>query len=213
MLLILTATPKPAEASDRQDSVKFSWALVCQQQEEASKPIDYHASVIPMHSGDRFKIYLKPITPCFIYLYLYDSQGNLYLVFPEDFEFFEQNTRPPRNYELPGVNSWFYLDENNGVELFYLIVSTQRLEKLERSTVRHLSAAGRSESSGAAAAVKHEVLDEIKRLIKESSYLSSSAEKPIAVAGHFRGIRQDTELKGISIEASEIYVQTIRLKH
>ena len=53
----------------------------------------------------------------------------------------------------------------------------------------------------------------IKRLIKESSYLSEAAEKPVAVAGDFRGIREEKDLNGVYVEAAKVYVKTIRLAH
>lgn len=117
-----------------------------------------------------------------------------------------------RKYNLPGGNNWFYLDDNGGIEVFYLIVSDQRLQSLEESTKRYLE--GRAKQRNLQnITYKHGVLDEIKLIIKESSYLSGTVEKPIAVAGDFRGIKEEDELNGVSIEAKDIYVKTIRLVH
>ena len=214
VLLVLAAGwGQPASAGDRSGSVLFSWALVCQDEAGVGKAVNYQKNVIRLEAGDRFKIYLQPSKSCYIYLYLYDAQKNLFLVFPDDFELFEQNSRIARNYELPGVNSWFYLDEAGGVELFYLIASSRRLEELEGSTKRYLQGSRAQMDDLKAIAVKHEVLDEIRRLIKETSYLSEASEKPVAVAGDFRGIREEHELNGVRIETTEIYVKTIRLQH
>ena len=200
-------------AGDRDGSVMFSWALVVRSETGLSKTVDYQQNIIRLESGDRFKIYLKPRNACFIYLYLYDAQNNLFLIFPDDFENFAQNSQISTNYELPGINSWFYLDEARGVELFYLIASPRRLEELERSTLRYLAEQTTHGNDLQAVACKHDVVDEIKRLIKETSYLSDAAEKPVAVAGHFRGIREEHELNGLRIETTGIYVKTIRLQH
>ena len=212
ILLLLATVPGQTVFTDQDSSIIFSWAFVYQGKDEITKPIDYSKSVVRLESGDRLKIYLKPLNTCHFYLYLHDSQKNLYLLFPEDFTFFDTNLQITRKYDLPGENSWFYLDESGGIEVFYLIVSEHRLRSLEESTKRYWE--GRAKQRNFQnIAYKHEVLDEIKRIIKESSYLSDTVEKPIAVAGDFRGIREEDELNGVSIEATDIYVKTIRLAH
>ena len=213
LILVLSGPAREAFAADRDGSVRFSWALIYENEQGICEPIDYRSNVIRLQSGNKFKIHLKPHSACYIYLLLYDSQKDLFLVFPEDFEAFEGNTRLVRNYELPGVNSWFYLDNNSGTELFYLIASSRRLDQLEQRVVEYLKehAASRRDRQGESG--KYAVLDEVKRLIKETSYLSDAAEKPVAVAGNFRGIREEHELNGIRVEAAEIYVETIRLQH
>lgn len=212
ILLLLATVPGQTVYTDQDSSIIFSWAFVYQGKDEITKPIDYSKNVVRLESGDRLKIYLKPLNTCHFYLYLHDSQKNLYLLFPEDFTFFDTNLQITRKYDLPGENSWFYLDDSGGIEVFYLIVSEHRLRSLEESTKRYWE--GRAKQRNFQnIAYKHEVLDEIKRIIKESSYLSDTVEKPIAVAGDFRGIREEDELNGVSIEATDIYVKTIRLAH
>ena len=209
VLLLLLVPGGTVHAGDRASTVSFSWALICQSKQAAPRPVDYRLNVVPLESGDRFKFYLRPLKPCYLYLYLYDSDKNLYLLFPENFQLREQNSGFTRNIVLPGVNSWFYLDERGGTELFYLIASARRLQELERKTERYLE----QRSAAGGLSDKHEVLDAIRRLVKESSYLSGAAEKPIAVAGDFRGISQEYELNGIRIEATGVYVKAIRLQH
>ena len=212
ILLVLAYTGEQSVFADQDSSIIFSWAFVYQDKDEITKPIDYSKSVVPLESGDRLKIYLKPLNACHFYLYLHDSQKNLYLLFPEDFTFFDKSLQITRKYDLPGGNNWFYLDDNGGIEVFYLIVSDQRLQSLEESTKRYLE--GRAKQRNLQnITYKHGVLDEIKLIIKESSYLSGTVEKPIAVAGDFRGIKEEDELNGVSIEAKDIYVKTIRLVH
>ena len=212
--ILLTITPTATLlAGDRASAVAFSWALIYQDNQGELRPIDYGLNVVPLESGDRFKFYLKPLKPCYLYLYLYDSDKNLYLLFPENLEPREHNAELVRNFELPGVNSWFYLDEQGGIELFYLIASPRRLHELERKTARYMEGQPAQSQNARSLSGKHEVLDAIRRLVKENSYLSDAAEKPIAVAGDFRGVRQEHELNGIRIEAADVYVKTIRLQH
>ena len=212
ILLVLATLWGQSVFADQDSSILFSWAFVYQGKDEITKPIDYNKSVVRLESGDKLKIYLKPLNACHFYLYLHDSQKNLFLLFPEDFTFFDKNLQVTRKYDLPGGNSWFYLDYNVGIEVFYLIVSEQRLWNLEESTNRYLQRNAKQRNLQNIT-YKHGVLDEIKRIIKENSYLSGAAEKPIAVAGDFRGIREEHELNGVSIQAADIYVKTIRLEH
>jgi len=212
ILLVFATLWGQSVFADQDSSILFSWAFVYQGKDEITKPIEYNKSVVPLESGDKLKIYLKPLNACHFYLYLHDSQKNLYLLFPEDFTFFDEKVQVTRKYDLPEGNSWFYLDDNGGIEVFYLIVSEQRLWNLEESTNRYLQRNAKQRNLQNIT-YKHGVLDEIKRIIKENSYLSDAAEKPIAVAGDFRGIREELELNGVSIEATDIYVKTIRLEH
>jgi hypothetical protein len=203
-------------AEDLDSSIRFSWAFLYQGKDGVTRPIDYDKRVVRLKSGDKLKIYLKPLDACHIYLYLYDAQKDLFLLFPEAFDRSTRSDANPRitkNFELPGVNSWYSLDEQLGVETFYLIVSARHLEGLEERTEQYFNGLRNGSRHRQIINYKHGVLDEIKRLLKESSYLSDAAGKPVAVAGDFRGIREERDLNGVHIEAAEVYVKTIRLAH
>jgi len=213
LLFLVSGSGLSLFAADRNSSIRFSWAFLFQGKDGVTRPIDYDRRVVRLQSGDKLKIYLRPQDACHIYLYLYDSRKDLFLLFPESFGSGEANPRVTKNFELPGVNSWYSLDEQLGVETFYLIVSALPLEGLEERTKQYFKELTNQGGNSQIVTYKYGVLDEIKRLIKESSYLSEAAEKPIAVAGDFRGIREERDLNGVHIEAAEIYVKTIRLAH
>jgi hypothetical protein len=99
------------------------------------------------------------------------------------------------------------------VETFFLIVSAEPLQGLEARTKQYFNGLSNQKHTHQIISYKYGVLDEIKRLIKESSYLSDTAEKPVAVAGDFRGIREEQDLNGVHIETAQIYVKTIRVAH
>ena len=213
LLLLAPGGGRNLFAADDDETVRFSWAFIYQGEDGKIRPIDYDRRVVRLQSGDKLKIYLKPLNACHIYLYLQDSRNDLYLLFPEGFRRNEPNPQVTKNFELPGVNSWYYLDEQIGVETFYLVVSARPLEGLEERTKRYFNELASQRNTLEIVSHKYGVLDEIKRLIKESSYLSEAAEKPVAVAGDFRCIREEQNLNGVHIEAAEIYVKTIRLAH
>jgi hypothetical protein len=198
--------------ADEDSTILFSWAFVYQGSDEITKAIDYTKSIVRLESGDKIKIYFKPLNVCYIYLYLYDSQKDLFILFPENFNFWERHYQINKRYNLPEGNNWFYLDDNSGIEVFYLVVSEYRLQSLEATTSKYLEQ-NLKHRNYKNVTYKYGVLDEIKKMIKESSYLTDVVEKPIAVAGDFRGIRDENECNGINVETKNIYVKTIRLEH
>jgi len=189
---------------------RLGWAVVHKHGEEPARPIDYDRRVVRLQSGDRIRIYLRPLASCYLYVYLHDSQKRLSLLFPQGALLPTQPCQAERTWSLPGGDSWYRLDEHGGVELFYLIVSETRLPALESATSELLRTDPASAQRGA---VEHRVLDEIKTLIRDGSRLAGAQEKPLAVAGDFRGIGEDGEFPGRVIEARGVYVRTFRLQH
>ncbi len=212
LVLALTALPAREGVADEGAGVRFSWAFLYRGDDGITRPIDYAESPVRLRSGDRIRIYLKPLNACYTYLYLYDSQRQLFLFFPRDFAFWDTRYRIGELYSLPEGQSWFYLDENSGVEVFYLIVSDRRLPALETSTARYLGQKARH-GGDRSLTRKYEVLDEIRTILKASSHLAGPAERPVAVAGEFRGVGEESEVPGVTVEAGKIYVRTIRLEH
>jgi hypothetical protein len=190
--------------ADAESSIRFTWAFVYQGKDQQVRGIDYSETIARLQSGDRFKMYFKPSSPCRVYMYLHDAQENLHPLFME-------TTQVGKSCSLPQGEDWFYLDEQGGTELFYLIVSAHRLRKLEALT-KEFSAL---EVSGSERFLtqKYKVLDEIKRIIKQSSSLADVAQRPVPVAGDLRGITEEIQVLGIGVEAKSIYVKTVRLEH
>ncbi|MBN1837765.1 MAG: DUF4384 domain-containing protein [Spirochaetales bacterium] len=209
---VFLALAAPTLAGQEERVIRFSWALTVQNASHVNSAVDYNRNVLNLRSGDRFRITLRPETPCCFYVFLHDSQRRLFLLFPESLEFRQEEPPIGSGYSLPGSDSWYYLDQNRGVETFYLIASPGRLADLEAATRRYLQRREHPEGSVAAAA-KHEVLDEIKRILNENSRLSGKAEKPLALAGDFRGVNGEEQVHGLAVATSRVYVKTIRLRH
>jgi hypothetical protein len=144
-------------------------------------------------------------------VYLHDAQRDLYLLGQRDFEP-PESPEANHGFTLPEGDNWYRLDTSSGVELFYLIVSDHRLRRLEALTSRSLARPVRY-SSPPRLSRRRAVLDEIRQLIRESSTLADPVQKPVTVAGEFRGVTEEGEYQGIEVEARTVYVRTIRLEH
>ena len=207
-LLICAAANAGAEGEAAASlGCRLGWAVIHKHGDEAPRPIDYERRVVRLQSGDRIRLQLRPLSSCHLYVYLYDSQKRLYLLFPQGSPSRAGPCPGARTFALPGGDNWYRLDEHGGVELFYLIVSEHRQQALEAATEELLRA------DPASALRARRVLEEIKRLIREGSRLAGAQEKPIAVAGDFRGVGEDGEFPGRMIEARGVYVRTFRLQH
>ncbi len=193
------------------DLLRFTWAVVYKSGGQDVQAIDYTSRVVHLAAGDRFRIHFQPRSPCFFYVYLRDAQKNLYLLGQSNFD--PQGDRQVnRDLSLPEGDNWYHLDDSSGVELFYLIVSEQRLRRLEALTSRALPRTG-WQGEPLHLARKRAVLDEVRKLIRESSALAEPVQMPVTVAGEFRGITEESEYQGIDVQAGSLYVRTIRLAH
>jgi hypothetical protein len=202
--LILSVLFVPVFSADAESTIRFTWAFVYQGSGQQARAIDYSEDIVRLQSGDKLKMYLRPLSTCYFYVYLHDAQKNLRILFMEA-------GHAGKSYTLPQEESWFYLDEHGGIELFYLIVSASRLRKLEAMSKRLLEQD--VSSSDRYLIQKYRVLDEIKRIIEKSSKLADAGQRPIPVAGDIRGITGENEVLGMGVETKGIYVKTIRLAH
>lgn len=205
-LLIIIPVFTSADNQDNSTLSRFKWAFIHRINYSDVEVLDFSKKVT-LFSGDCLKIFVKPIQNAFIYIYLYDSQKQLSLLFPESFKDFEKNYRSGESYFVPGED-WFILDENLGIETFYLLASETRLTDLEKLTMEYLNAPKRKKEK-----LKLNVLLEIKTVKKNFSQFKTVAEKPVPIAGSVRGINENIEGKAYQVEALQFYGKTLRFEH
>ena len=125
------------------ESVSFSWAFFLKPEGGQVKSLDFETPE-PVSGGELLRIYLELHGKSFVYLYLFDSRKDLYLVFPPSGSFY--NGDFPADYKsyIPSGHEWFSLDNLKGTERFYLLASSKRLIELEKLTDRFLAAGGNS---------------------------------------------------------------------
>ncbi|OHD72546.1 MAG: hypothetical protein A2V99_02020 [Spirochaetes bacterium RBG_16_67_19] len=194
-----------------EEPLRFTWAVVYQGSGRSVLAIDYSSRIAHLSSGDRVRIHFQPRSRCFLYVYLHDAQQDLYLLGQRGFQP-PESPEADRSFTLPEGDNWYRLDTSGGVELFYLIVSDHRLRRLEALTSRSLSRPARYGNLPRLSR-QRPVLEEIRKLIRESSTLAEPVQKPVTVAGEFRGVTEQGSYQGIEVESGSVYVRTIRLEH
>ena len=193
-------------------TIRLTWAVMYRGTDGVVRAIDYRLPVVRLAGGDHFRIIMRPESPCFCYVLLRDAQKKLALLFPAEPRFPSTPLQSDATCSLPDGERWYRLDEDGGIEVFYLILSDHRLKALEASVAAY-RAHEFDQGDDRVDTFKQAVLDEIRRLVVETSPLAEAARKPLAVAGDFRGISAEAAFPGIAVLARSVYVRTIRLRH
>jgi hypothetical protein len=121
------------------ESVSFSWAFFLKPEGGQVKFLDFETPE-PVAGGQLLRIYLELHGQSFVYLYLFDSREDLYLVFPPNGSFYNGDVPVEYKFYIPSGRGWFVLDDLKGTERFYLLASSERLIELEKLTDRFLAA-------------------------------------------------------------------------
>jgi hypothetical protein len=133
--LLLTAFfASPARAGDQ---VGVAWAFFLKDGEGQVKSLSFDETE-RFAAGDLLRIYLQLQEKTYVYLYLHDSRGDLYLVFPPTPDFYGGEFPAWQKFYIPSGRGWFTLDSGNGKERFYLLAANHRLIGLEGLTDQFL---------------------------------------------------------------------------
>jgi len=209
-LIILLAGTLPKHGfsqSDTADQIAFRWAFVHHSPGSEKKIIDF-TKRLAVSSGDELQVYLRPESEVYLYLFLYDTHRDLYLLFPDSPDYYERTRLKEEDIYIPGKYEWFEWDESKGTERFYLLASSKRLTDLEEKAERYIN----SNQDGK---LKSQLYDAIVSLRKQRSNLTAPSEKPVAIAGTIktRGAVSELAGKAVLVEAESFYSKTLRLKH
>lgn len=119
------------------DQVGVAWAFFLKDGEGQVKSLGFD-SAERFAAGDLLRIYLQLQEKTYVYLYLYDSRDDLYLVFPPTPDFYGGDFPAWQKFYIPSGRGWFTLDSGNGKERFYLLAANRRLIGLEGLTDQFL---------------------------------------------------------------------------
>jgi hypothetical protein len=215
IFLFLFSFPLLSFSPKQTTPLSFAWAFISLGGDGEAASIDCTQPVIPMKTGDRIKLYIKPIDNAFIYLFLLDTENRLHLLFPENLEFFDTDYTFGNQYIIPEGRTWFSLDEPEGMEYFYLIGSRERLSGLERLTAAYIllcdnTSPGDPQKRDAA---QEAIIEEIRSIQKGTSPLAEGLETPVPISGSFRTVEEVAGNPAVLVQSEDVYVRTIRIRH
>ncbi len=204
--------PRSIDAGGNSPSIRFRWSFCAQTGLEDRSEIVAITKDTPLRSGDRIKMFLQPVSTCYLYVLYYSSQGELSLLYPTNLSTREV---PDANQILiPEGNHWLRLDGHTGPETFYLIASVKRLDHLEELIDRHLKPTGREDTTISAEAI----INELKNLRRQHLKLAAPAERPVRLGGNLRDAAgqqfvQDIRRFAIEISAQDFFSRTFTIDH
>ncbi|MEN8135287.1 MAG: hypothetical protein ABFS18_07090 [Thermodesulfobacteriota bacterium] len=139
LVVVLGILSRPVFSGE--SSVSFSWAFFLKPEGGPVESLDFETEE-PVSGGELLRIYLELHVHSFVYLYLFDSREDLYLVFPPNGSFYNGEIPDDYKFYIPSGHEWFALDNLKGTERFYLLASSKRLIELEKLTDRFLATGG-----------------------------------------------------------------------
>lgn len=211
-MLVLPAGQETLYAGDEED-ICFFWAFGAMVGPENNRHLMPVVQDAELRSGDQIKMLIGIEKKCFVYLFFENEKGEILLLFPSAFNQFDCSFSP-KIYYIPDGEMWFELDEDVGLEKFYLLASLKRLASIERLYSDYSTA-----SSSQKKATAKRLLKSIREKLKAHLTLGVSAERALNIGGRVRGLAKSTR-SGPSIEsiakeicATDFYCKTYTIDH
>jgi len=155
-----------------------------------------------LKTGDQLKMFVELRKPCFVYVIYHGARGEIQRLFPYDMPQFTADYQTAKIYEIPPNDGWFRINEQAGLETFYLVASAQRLTDLEQLLATY-AAAQPAEQPPAAT----HILTELRNLLKQHR-ASVKPGRPVPIAGNMR-----KGIEGVEITAPQFYIETFTIEH
>ena len=190
-----------AQASD-ENNVSFVWAFEALVAEgTVTKQVQIKEDM-KLKTGDQLKMFVELRKPCFVYVIHHGARGEIQRLFPYDIQQFTTDYQTSKIYEIPPNDGWFRINEQAGLETFYLVASAQRLTDLEQLLATY-SAAQPADQPLAAT----NILAELRNLLKQHR-ASMKPGRPVPIAGNMR-----KGIEGVEITAPQFYIETFTIEH
>jgi len=216
LLLLLWSPIQTVYAEDRGDGdVRFHWAFGAMVGPEGDRRLVSITRDTELRTGDKIKMLVELQSRCFVYLFYRTGQDEWYLLFPYSLDQFEKDYDTVRKYYIPDGDMWFELDEQLGLETFYLLAAKQRFTKLEKLYEDYSAAPDPKKKE-----FGNQILKEIRAIKKQHRKLTTSAERPVPIGGNLRGTGKGRQ-KGLpdldpiaaEVSASNFYSRTFTIDH
>src|SRR5262252_6652075 len=150
-----------AQAPD-EDKVSFVWAfeaLVAEGNVTKQIPIKED---MQLKTADQLKRFVELRKPCFVYVIHHGARGEIQRLFPYDMQQFTADYQIAKIYEIPPNDGWFRINEQTGLETFYLVATAQRLTDLEQLLATYAAAQPDEQPQAAT-----NILAELRHLLKQ----------------------------------------------
>jgi hypothetical protein len=86
-----------------------------------------------LRSGDQYRIRVHAASDCYLYVITYDSQGDVYVLFPHTRIKQGNYIRGGYTYTIPGENDpWYTLDDKPGSEALVFVAGYEPLKDLDK---------------------------------------------------------------------------------
>ena len=193
-------------------NVYFKWAFGAVVGSSADRKLIQITSDTTLKTGDQLKMLVELQKKCFVYVFYRNTKDVVHMLFPYDLKQFTSDYDVLNTYYIPKDTQWFELDENLGLETFYLLASMDRLKDLEKLYLSYVSADDSNKSK-----LANEILSEIRKTRKRYRKLKATVERPIRIGGNVRGTPKDAlpsiDSLATEISATKFYGRTFTIDH
>jgi len=107
----------------------FQWAVFHYTEDNHTHLVNYDGSTV-LKSNDQYRVYIRPVSTKYVYIYQLDSHGNGDWLFPRD-ESYLSNPVTPGEYYLPHRSQVFVLDDNLGRETISILAADNPVPEIE----------------------------------------------------------------------------------
>ena len=203
-----------AESPSEKELIKINWAFGALVGSERNRKLVSINNDMILKTGDQFKMMVEFKSRCFVYLIYSGSNGEILVLFPDGISQLNKIYKLAEKYYIPQGDLWFALDEQVGLEKFYLLVSKERLSNLEDLLRKH-------ESSGSdkKPEIARNITGLIRQTIRKRKTLAAAAERPVQIGGTGRGVKDksrsmnDIATLAVEITANKFFSKTFTIKH
>lgn len=204
-----------AFSEEGEKKVSFRWAFGAMVGADNDRRLVAVTRDTVLKTGDQLKMLVELKERCFVYLIYHTEEGKVAMLFPYDLKQFDANYKVLKKYYIPQGNRWFELDEETGIETFYLLASANRLVALESLYMNYIGADTKRKPG-----IAMEILKKIRHIKKKHRKFVTSAERPIPIGGNVRGIKTEPgerppDIDPIAAEvlSTHFYSRTFTIDH
>lgn len=213
-IVFIGSDARASESLDNEKTIKFQWAFAARTGPSENQELRSITKDTVLQSGDQLKMMIAFESDCFIYLIYHGSRGEMQLLFPEEVAPYQRPSPNNERYDIPSGNSWFTLDENIGIEKFYLLASANPLDKLEGLLKQYDEASASKQPDIASQIIRH-----VKQLRKDNRQLESSVDRPVQIGGNFRTVEKSQQpitnisKYAVTISGNKFFARTYTIEH